>query len=318
MMTKEKLTSNIAGIQKSISKFIKFGDGKTDAIMVDNYDWGQGLNWLELLREVGPHISVNRMLTMDSVKIRLEKEEHLSFLEFNYMIMQAYDFYHLYKTYNCTLQLCGADQWGNVVAGVDLARRMQFVNNLPAQEIYGLSTPLLTDKSGKKIGKSAGNAVWLNEDLLNPYEYFQYFRNIADDDIELFLKVYTDFSLEEVAKIANGDPNEAKRILAFETTKMCHGEEEAERASKQAEDIFKHNTIDSLPKLDYKADEKSVSQMLKNLDFAPSVGEAKKLIRGGGVRIDDEKVEDENLDVSGLGQFKLSVGKKKHFLIAIK
>jgi tyrosyl-tRNA synthetase len=315
MMTKEKLEANKKGIRNSIQKFIKFGDGKTDAIMVDNYDWGKDLNWLELLREVGPHISVNRMLSMDSVKLRLEKEEHMSFLEFNYMIMQAFDFYHLYKTYGCTLQLCGADQWGNVVAGVDLTRRMQFINNEKKQEIYGLSTPLLTDKAGKKIGKSAGNAVWINENLLDSYQYFQYFRNIADDDLEMFFKVYTDFSLEEINKIVAGDANEAKKILAHTTTMICHGEAAAAEALKQSQEIFENKTLDSLPKLSSSNPDDTIAQLLYNLKLVESIGEAKKLIRGGGIKINDEKVEDENLKPNNLAQFKLSVGKKKHYLI---
>ncbi|GMO56924.1 MAG: tyrosine--tRNA ligase [Rickettsiales bacterium] len=316
MMTKETLFNNIEGIKKSISKFIKFGDGETDAILVDNYDWSKDINWIDLLREIGPHISINRMLTMDSVKIRLEKEEHLSFLEFNYMIMQANDFYHLYKTYNCTLQLCGADQWGNVVAGVDLNRRMQFINKLPPQEIYGLSTPLLTDANGKKLGKSNGNAVWINDDKLSDYDYFQYFRNIDDADIKKFLLVYTDFSLDEIDKIASENPNEAKKILAFEATKMCRGEQNAKAVSEQAQAIFEGKSLDALPVLEYDNADDTIAKLLFNLKLVDSMGNAKREIQGGSIRVDDEKVDDIN-KVIDKKEFKLSIGKKKHYLIKI-
>lgn len=324
MMTAETIQKNKAGIKKSIEKFIKFGDGKTDAILVDNYDWWKDVNYLDLLREIGPHVSVNRMLTFESVKQRLSKADHMSFLEFNYMILQAYDFYHLFKKYNCTLQLCGGDQWGNVVAGVELTRRLQFIKGEVEQgektEVIGFSTPLLTDKNGKKFGKSEGNAVWLDEELLSPYEYFQFFRNVDDADVEKLLKVYTDLSVEEISKIMLGNINDAKKTLAFEATKLCHGEENAKKTMQQAEDIFSGNSIDALPKLEYKIqnDEKTIFQLIKNLNLTTSGGEAKKLIRGGGVKINDEKVEDENLDISSLKEFKLSLGKKKHYLITIK
>lgn len=325
MMSLETLKNNKVGIKHSIEKFIKFGDGPTDAILVDNNDWWGDVNYLQLLREIAPHISVNRMLTFESVKQRLSKEEHMSFLEFNYMILQAYDFYHLHKTYNCTLQLCGADQWGNVCAGVELTRKLQFVNNAVEEgektEVLGFSTPLLLDSNGKKLGKSEGNAVWVNEDLLSPYNYFQYFRNINDADVEKLLKTYTDLSVDEISKImAEKDINEAKKILAFEATRICHGEDKATQAMQQAQSIFENNSLDSLPKLEYKIenDEKLIYQLIKNLDLTTSFGEAKKLIRGGGVKINDEKLEDENLDISSLKEFKLSLGKKKHFLIIIK
>lgn len=327
MMSLETLQENKKNIKKSIEKFIKFGDGETDAILVDNYDWWKDVNYLSLLRDIAPHISVNRMLTFESVKQRLSKEEHMSFLEFNYMILQAYDFYHLYKTYNCTLQLCGADQWGNVCAGVELTRKLQFLNNAVEKgektEVLGFSTPLLLDSNGKKLGKSEGNAVWVNEELLSPYDYYQYFRNINDADVVKLLKTYTDLAVEDIENLQEkykDNINELKKILAFETTKICHGEEKAKKAMEQAQSIFEGNSIDSLPKLEYNIqnDEKSIFQLIKNLGLASSGGEAKKLIRGGGVKINDEKVEDENLDISKIGEFKLSVGKKKHYLIIIK
>lgn len=327
MMSLETLQENKKNIKKSIEKFIKFGDGETDAILVDNYDWWKDVNYLSLLRDIAPHISVNRMLTFESVKQRLSKEEHMSFLEFNYMILQAYDFYHLYRTYNCTLQLCGADQWGNVCAGVELTRKLQFLNNAVEKgektEVLGFSTPLLLDSNGKKLGKSEGNAVWVNEELLSPYDYYQYFRNINDADVVKLLKTYTDLAVEDIENLQEkykDNINELKKILAFETTKICHGEEKAKKAMDQAQSIFEGNSIDSLPKLEYNIqnDEKSIFQLIKNLGLASSGGEAKKLIRGGGVKINDEKVEDENLDISQFKEFKLSVGKKKHYLIIIR
>ena len=327
MMSLETLQENKKNIKKSIEKFIKFGDGETDAILVDNYDWWKDVNYLSLLRDIAPHISVNRMLTFESVKQRLSKEEHMSFLEFNYMILQSYDFYHLYKTYNCTLQLCGADQWGNVCAGVELTRKLQFLNNAVEKgektEVLGFSTPLLLDSNGKKLGKSEGNAVWVNEELLSPYDYYQYFRNINDADVVKLLKTYTDLAVEDIENLQEkykDNINELKKILAFEATKICHGEEKAKKAMDQAQSIFEGNSIDSLPKLEYNIqnDEKSIFQLIKNLCLASSGGEAKKLIRGGGVKINDEKVEDENLDISQFKEFKLSIGKKKHYLIIIK
>ncbi len=322
MLTPEAIDANKLGIKKTIEKFIKFGDSPTDAVLVDNYDWWKDMNYLNLLRDIAPHISVNRMLTFESVKQRLEKTEHMSFLEFNYMILQAYDFYYLYKKYGCTLQLCGADQWGNVVAGVELVRKLQFakgdVEEGKRTEVLGLSTSLLLDRNGKKFGKSEGNAVWLDENMISPYEYFQWFRNINDEEVSKLLLVYTDLSINDIGKIMQGDINEAKKILAFEATKLCHGEENAIAASKQAQEIFENKSNDNLPKIEYKNNEKLLFQVLKNLEFANSNGEAKKLIRGGGVKTNDEKIEDENFDVSKLNEFKLSVGKKKHFLVLLK
>lgn len=324
MMSLETLEKNKIGIKKSIEKFIKFGDGETDAILVDNYDWWKNINYLDMLRDIAPHISVNRMLSFESVKMRLEKEDHMSFLEFNYMILQSYDFYHLYKKYGCTFQLCGADQWGNVVAGVELVRKLQFAKGENEEgkrtEVLGLSTALLLDKNGKKFGKSEGNAVWLDENMLSPYEYFQFFRNIDDSGVEKLLKVYTDFTIPQIQQIMSGDINEAKKVLAFEATKLCHGEDNANKALKQAQEIFENNSMDNLPELEYKIqnDEKSIFQLLKTLNLAESGGEAKKLIRGGGIKINDEKIDNENFDISTINDFKLSVGKKKHYLIKIK
>lgn len=319
MLTREFLETNKIGIKKSLSKFIKFGDGETDAILVDNNDWWKDQNYMDVLREIGPHLSVNRMLTFESVKQRLDKEEHMSFLEFNYMILQAYDFYHLYKTYNCSLQLCGGDQWGNVVAGVELVRRLQFLKGEVEQgkrtEVIGFSTPLLLDANGKKLGKSEGNAVWTNEDLLEPFKYFQYFRNVDDRDVEKLLKTYTDFSVEEIQTICNGDVNEAKKILAFEATKICHGEIYAKDCLEKAKQIFENNNFENLETLEYKIEQETpIYLMLKELNLVSSNGEAKKLIQGGGVKINDEKI-DEFYKIGALKDFKLSIGKKNFYRI---
>lgn len=321
MLTREFLETNKIGIKKSLSKFIKFGDGETDAILVDNNDWWKDQNYMDVLREIGPHLSVNRMLTFESVKQRLDKEEHMSFLEFNYMILQAYDFYHLYKTYNCSLQLCGGDQWGNVVAGVELVRRLQFLKGEVEQgkrtEVIGFSTPLLLDANGKKLGKSEGNAVWTNEDLLEPFKYFQYFRNVDDRDVEKLLKTYTDFSVEEIQTICNGDVNEAKKILAFEATKICHGENCAKDCLEKAKQIFENNNFENLETLEYKIEQETpIYLMLKELNLVSSNGEAKKLIQGGGVKINDEKI-DEFYKIGALKDFKLSIGKKNFYRIVL-
>ena len=322
MMSLETIEKNKEGIKKSISKFIKFGDGATDAILVDNLDWWEDKNYLEILRDIGPHVSVNRMLSFESVKLRLAKEEHMSFLEFNYMILQAYDFYHLYKNYGCTLQLCGGDQWGNVVAGVELVRRLEFLNEESKdkkREVMGFSTPLLTDSNGKKIGKSEGNAIWTNEDLLEPFDYFQYFRNVNDDDVIKFLKVYTDFDVEYVESIRNKDINELKKILAFEATKICHGKDVAKNCLEKAEQIFENNSFEHLEILNYKkSGDVFLYNLIKELNLADSNGKAKRQIKAGSIKINDEKIIDEFYKLpDNLLDFKLSIGKKKHFRIKL-
>lgn len=317
MLSKETIEENRRGIRKSVEKFIKFGSGATDALLVNNADWWNDKKYMDVLAEIAPHLSVNRMLSFESVKIRLQKEGHMSFLEFNYMVLQAYDFYHLYKKYGCSVQLCGADQWGNVVAGVELVRRLQFIKNEVEKgertEVMGLSTPLLTDANGKKLGKSEGNAVWTNEELLRPFDYFQYFRNVNDADVLKFLKVYTDMEVEEVDSLAaKKDINELKKILAYEATKICHGEENADECLERSIDIFENRNRDNLDRVSYDFDDNGrlLYILLKNLEFAKSNGEARRLIAGGAVSIDGERIGEELFEVKK-DSFVLSVGKKK-------
>ena len=325
MLTREKIEENSVGIRKSIAKFIKIDNSSSGAIMVDNYDWWKLKGYIEILREVGLHISVNRMLTFESVKQRLAKETHMSFLEFNYMILQAYDFYYLFKKYNCEIQLCGADQWGNVVAGVELVRRLEFENGEVEQgesrEVFGLSTPLLTDANGKKIGKSEGNAIWVNEDMLDPFQYFQYFRNVDDKDVVRFLKMYTDLEVEQIDSMANDDINNLKKILAFETTKICHGEKVANECLEKATKIYEHKSFEDLEKIEYKNigdKQPQLAFLMKELNIVESMGEARRLIRGGAVKINDKKIDDENYVLAeDLKDFKLSIGKKKFLRVVI-
>jgi tyrosyl-tRNA synthetase len=323
MMNLDVLEYNKKGIKKSIAKFMEFGDGPSHAIMVDNLDWWKDKNYLEMLRDIGPHMSINRMLTFESVKLRLEKEEHMSFLEFNYMVLQAYDFYHLYQKYGCRMQLCGADQWGNVVAGVELVRRLQFAKhgNEDNTEVFGLSTPLLLDANGKKLGKSEGNAVWVNEDLFSPFDYFQYFRNVNDADVLRFLKIYTDMPVDKIDSMKNENVNNLKKMLAFEATKICHGEKIAKECLDRAEQIFEIGNDDYLDTLEYRSSENKIPlyAIVKEFNFAKSNGEARRLINSGGVRINDQKVSDENHQIiaSDGEELKLSIGRKKIIKVRI-
>lgn len=322
-LTDENISKNMTGIKKSLSKFIRFGDGASDAIMLNNADWLDQIGYIEFLREYGRNFSVNRMLTMDSVKTRLEREQSLSFLEFNYMLLQAFDFYHLNKTQNCSLQLGGSDQWGNIVTGVELIRKMG------KKESFGLTTPLLTTSSGAKMGKSVGGAVWINEEHLSPYDYYQYWRNTEDADVNKFAKLYCEFSVqeeEEFESLINKNINEAKKKLAYRVTELCHGQEKAQEAMETAIKVFEQGLIsDNLPSV--QIDEEILSQgimcidLLCNAGITTSKGEARRLIRGMGVKINDILVKDENLiiNLSYLKDraIKLSSGKKKHILVKL-
>jgi len=322
-LTDENISKNMTGIKKSLSKFIRFGDGASDAIMLNNADWLDQIGYIEFLREYGRNFSVNRMLTMDSVKTRLEREQSLSFLEFNYMLLQAFDFYHLNKTQNCSLQLGGSDQWGNIVTGVELIRKMG------KKESFGLTTPLLTTSSGAKMGKSISGAVWINEEHLSPYDYYQYWRNTEDADVNKFAKLYCEFSVqeeEEFESLINKNINEAKKKLAYRVTELCHGQEKAQEAMETAIKVFEQGLIsDNLPSV--QIDEEILSQgimcidLLCNAGITTSKGEARRLIRGMGVKINDILVQDENLiiNLSYLKDraIKLSSGKKKHILVKL-
>ncbi|HWD11993.1 tyrosine--tRNA ligase [Pseudochrobactrum sp. sp1633] len=322
LMTVETIADNIAGIKKVFTNYLTFGEGKTDALMVNNADWLAGLNYLEFLRDVGRHFSVNRMLSFDSVKTRLDREQSLSFLEFNYMILQAYDFVELSKRYDMRLQMGGSDQWGNIINGIDLGHRMG------TPQLYALTSPLLTTSSGAKMGKSLNGAVWLNADMLSAYDFWQYWRNTEDADVERFLKLYTTMPMDEIARLAalgGSEINETKKILATEITAMLHGREAAEQAAETARKTFEEGAIsDNLPSLSIAKDELSaglgIQALLVKAGLASSNGEARRHIQGGAVRINDVAVQDERAgitagDVTEDGIIKLSLGKKKHILV---
>ncbi len=323
LLTPEQIDQNIEGIKKIFGRIMRYGDGPTDAMMVNNADWLMKLNYIEFLRDVGRHFSVNRMLSFDSVKLRLEREQSLSFLEFNYMILQAYDFVELQRKYGCVLQMGGSDQWGNIVNGVELGRRTD------DSALFGLTVPLMTTASGAKMGKTASGAVWLNADRLSPYDYWQYWRNTEDADVGRFLKLFTDLPLDEIVRLESLDGaeiNAAKIVLANEATRLCHGEDAARAAEETAHKTFAEGTIgDDLPTIDVTAVEIEagigVLEALTRAGLTQSNGDARRQIKGGAVRINDEKVDDDRRvlgtsDVSE-GVIKLSLGKKKHALIRV-
>lgn len=322
MLTDQDLKNNMQGIKKSLSKFITFGEGKDDALMLNNDVWLRDLNYLEYLRDYGKFFSINRMLKFDIVKLRLEREQNLSFLEFNYMLLQAYDFTELNHKFSCRLQLGGSDQWANIINGVELNRR------LDREEIFGLTSPLMTLANGAKMGKSVNGAVWLDQDLCSPYDYYQFWRNSDDRDVIKFMKLFTDISLEEIEKYSHykdNKINEVKKILAFETTKLCHGEVAAIQAAETAVKMFEEKTFSSdLPTIELsKGDlDKGIAAYIifQQAGLAESGGEARRLIRGNGAKINDVAVSDENMLVTaelcdGDGAIKLTAGKKRHALV---
>jgi tyrosyl-tRNA synthetase len=322
ILTLEDIERNKTGMQQAFAKFLVFGSGKTDAAMVDNAEWLARLNYIAFLRDVGKHFSVNRMLTMDSAKLRLEREQELSFIEFNYMLLQAYDFVELSRRYECRLQMGGSDQWGNIVTGIDLGRRMG------TPQLYALTCPLLTTASGAKMGKTAAGAIWLNEEQLSAYDYWQFWRNTEDADVERFLKLYTTLPLSEVAKLAalkGADINEAKKALATEATALLHGREKAEAAAETARQTFEQGaSAEGLPTVELrKADLAAgigVLTAFVQAGLVKSNGEARRQIQGGGLRVNDQAVTDEKAlltaaDVAADGSIKLSLGKKKHVLL---
>jgi tyrosyl-tRNA synthetase len=319
----ETIAANKEGIKRVFAKFLSFGDGKHDAIMQDNADWLASLNYIDFLRDTGRHFSVNRMLSMDSVKLRLERDQELSFLEFNYMCLQAYDFVELFKRHGCILQMGGSDQWGNIVTGIDLGRRMG------TRQLYGLTSPLLTTASGAKMGKTAQGAIWLDESMLPIFEYWQYWRNCEDQDTGRFLKLFTELPLDEIARLETLDgaeTNEAKKILATEATAMVHGREAALQAAETARQTFEMGSLaEDLPSVEIGAAEikagLGVLAAFVKVGLVASTSEARRQIKGGGLRVNDQTVTDERALI-GLGDVsesvvKLSLGKKRHILLRV-
>ena len=322
LLTTAQIDANMASIKKSFANYLTFGDGSTDAVMANNADWLDSLLYIPLLRDVGRHFSVNRMLTMDSVKLRLERDQPLSFLEFNYMILQSYDFVELNKRHNCIVQMGGSDQWGNIVMGADLGRRMQ------GAELFALTSPLLATASGAKMGKTAAGAVWLNPERLSPYEFWQYWRNTEDADVGRFLKLFTDLPLTEVDRLEalqGQEINEAKKILATEVTTLAHGKQAAESAAETARRTFEEGTkADTLPTVELPLARLKAGitafELMHEAGLADSKNEARKLIKGGGGRLNDKPIASDTAtvgeaDLDSEGTLKLSAGRKRHVLV---
>lgn len=322
LMTVDTIESNIASIKRVFSNYLNYDRAEKPALMINNADWLREINYLEFLRDVGRHFSVNRMLSFESVKTRLDREQSLSFLEFNYMILQAYDFVELNKRTGCRLQMGGSDQWGNIINGIDLGHRMG------TPQLYALTSPLLTTSSGAKMGKSANGAVWLNPDMLSAYDFWQYWRNTEDADVSRFLKLYTTLPMDEIARLSalgGSEINEVKKILATEITAMLHGRENAEQAAETARKTFEEGALsDNLPSIEVpKTDLEAgigLLSLIVRAGLAASNGEARRHVQGGAVRINDESVSDERKligsgEVTADGVIKLSLGKKKHILV---
>ena len=322
LLTPEKIDQNIAGLQKVFSRYLSYGEGPSDAVMLNNAEWLDGLNYLDFLRDIGRHFSVNRMLSFESVRSRLDREQSLSFLEFNYMILQAYDFLEIHRRYGCLLQMGGSDQWGNIINGIDLTRRVV------DHEIFGLTTPLLTTSDGRKMGKSASGAVWLNGDMLSPYEFWQFWRNTTDADVGKFLKIFTELPVEECDRLAalpGSEINQAKIVLANIATTLLHGTEAAAAAEATAREVFENGGVgDDLPRLVLTpaemADGITVAQLFVRSGLAGSGKDAKRLILEGGARVNDDLVIDPGQKI-GAGDLaeplKLTAGKKRHALVVL-
>lgn len=321
VLTDDVIAKNMAGIKQVFAKYLTFGDGAQDALMVNNADWLDQLNYIAFLRDYGKHFTINRMLTFDSVKLRLEREQPLTFLEFNYMILQGYDFAELWSRHKCLLQMGGSDQWGNIVNGVELGRRVH------QAELYGLTSPLLTTSSGVKMGKTLGGAVWLNAEMLSPWEFWQYWRNTEDADVGRFLKLYTELPLAEIAKLEalqGAEINEAKKVLAGEVTRLCHGDAAAREAAETARKTFEEGALsDNLPTVAIPAAELTAGipafALFVRAGLATSNGEARRLIQGGGGKVNDVAVKDPaelvGKDALKDGVIKLTAGKKRHTLV---
>ena len=323
LLTEAAIEDNLRGIRAIFTKFLTFGDGPKDAVMANNADWLNKLNYIDFLRDVGRHFSVNRMLAFDSVKLRLERQHELSFLEFNYMVLQAYDFVELHKRYGCVLQMGGSDQWGNIVNGIDLGRRLM------SAQLFALTSPLLTTASGAKMGKTAAGAVWLDAGLLSPYDYWQYWRNTEDGDVVRFLKLFTVLPLDEIERLAllkGGEINDAKKVLATEATALVHGRQAAEEAADTARKTFEEGTLaESLPTVEIQRSDLDhglgvLTAFAEKAGLVASNGEARRQIKAGGLRVNDRAVVDDKAmltagDLSAEGVIKLSLGKKKHVLL---
>ena len=323
LLTPAAIDANIASMKTVFARYLRYGDGASDAIMLNNAEWLDALNYLDFLRDIGRHFSVNRMLSFESVKSRIDREQSLSFLEFNYMILQAYDFLEINRRYGCLLQMGGSDQWGNIVNGIDLTRRVL------DKQIYGLTTPLLTTSDGRKMGKSQGGAVWLNGDLLSPYEFWQFWRNTTDADVGRFLKLYTELPVAECDRLAalqGSEINAAKVILANEVTRLCHGDAAASAAEATARAVFEQGgTGDDLPRVVLSAQEAtdgvSIVQLFVRAGLAKSGKDAKRLIAEGGARLNDAALDDAGLMVRGddlQSPIKLTAGRKRHALICLE
>ena len=324
LLNDEDIKNNKESIRKIFEKYLIFGDGPTDALMVDNDEWLSSLEYVKFLREYGRHFSVNRMLSFDSVKLRLDREQPLSFLEFNYMILQAYDFLELQRRHHCLLQMGGSDQWGNIINGVELARRVD------QKSIFGLTTPLVTTASGEKMGKSASGAIWLNADRLSPYEFWQFWRNTEDGDVGKFLRLFTEISLDEIKKLElleGSELNDAKKILASEVTKLCHGPIASESAANTAQKIFEEGLLgEDLPSISITSKELEeglwVLEAMRKAELIKSNGEGRRLISNGGARLNNVVITDPDLKISIIdanadGIVKLSSGKKRHVLLRV-
>jgi tyrosyl-tRNA synthetase len=313
MLTAEMIDANITSIRTAFERLLTFGDGPTDAVMVNNDDWLSELGYVELLREVGPHFTINRMLSFDSVKLRLDREQPLTFLEFNYMILQAYDFRELALRHGCRLQMGGSDQWGNIINGIELTRRME------GKELFGVTTPLLTTADGAKMGKTAAGAVWLNEDALPAYDFWQYWRNADDRDVGKFLRLFTDLPLDEIARLEaleGSEINAAKVVLANEVTRLCRGGDAAKAAESTASATFTGGGLGAeLPVFVIPAEGIGIVDALVAIGFAASKGEAKRLIAGGGARLDGVSISDEALHIAAEKELRISSGKKKHGIL---
>ena len=314
-----QIAANLVSIRRIFTNFLSFGDGPIDAVLVNNADWLDELRYIPLLRDIGRHFSVNRMLAQDSIRLRLDREQPLSFLEFNYPILQAYDFLELSRRFGCELQMGGSDQWGNIVGGVELARRSD------GRTLFGLTTALITSASGAKMGKTAQGAVWLNAERLSPYEYWQFWRNTEDDDVGRFLRLFTELDLADIERLERGDVNEAKKVLATEATALCHGREAAEAAAETARAVFEGGGSGSeLPQTEVLRNElargMAAFELFSLTGLAASNSEARRLIRGGGARINDRVVDNETkpvteADLDEKGMLKLSAGRKRHVLV---